>query len=162
MIYRNNFPNPNKRFSAGTIIMVKNSIARASFIKHTIMVPGYLHMLEVTPKDPDYPPYRVINFYGQQTLDGRLAQIGCIESLDPVKYTFLGGDFNFKDKPNQTTGRYTEPPARFMTAWNRTLEKHALCIAEFAPSKLGKKTLKLCNTTGGPRRGGQASDGARG
>ena len=128
VIYRNNFPNPNKRFSAGTIIMVKNSIARASFIKHTIMVPGYLHMLEVTPKDPDYPPYRVINFYGQQTLDGRLAQIGCIESLDPVKYTFLGGDFNFKDKPNQTTGRYTEPPARFMTAWNRTLEKHALTL----------------------------------
>ena len=127
VIYRNNFPNPNKRFSAGTIIMVKNSIARASFIKHT-MVPGYLHMLEVTPKDPDDPPYRVINFYGQQTLDGRLAQIGCIESLDPVKYTFLGGDFNFKDKPNQTTGRYTEPPARFMTAWNRTLEKHALTL----------------------------------
>ena len=101
--YRNNFPNPNKRFNAGTIIVVKNNIARSSFIKHTIMIPGYLHMLDVTPKDPDWPPYRIINFYGQQSPEDRLVQIGCIESLDPVRYTFLCGDFNFKDQQIQGT-----------------------------------------------------------
>ena len=128
MVYRNNFTNPNKRLNAGTLIVVNNNVARSSYIKHSILIPGYLQMLDVTPKDSSFPPFRILNFYGQQTVEDRLAQIGCIESLTPTRYTFLGGDFNFKDRPSQTTGRYKELPARFLTAWNRTLDKHGLSL----------------------------------
>jgi hypothetical protein len=124
VVYHNNFPNPNKRSNAGTLIIVNNKVARSSVIEHTILIPGYLQMLDVTPKDPSYPPYRILNFYGQQTMEDRLTQVGCIESLTPVRFTFLGGDFNFKDRPNQTTGRYKELPTRFLSAWNRALDKH--------------------------------------
>jgi hypothetical protein len=128
VVYRNNFPCPNARFNAGTLIVVNNSVARSSFIKHTILIPGYLQMLDVTPKDPGCPPYRILNFYGKQSVEDRAAQISCIESLAPVRFTFLGGDFNFKDRPNQTTGRFKELPSWFLTAWNRTLDKHGLSL----------------------------------
>lgn len=128
VVYHNNFPNPNKRSNAGTLIIVNNKVARSSVIEHTILIPGYLQMLDVTPKDPSYPPYRILNFYGQQTMEDRLTQVGCIESLTPVRFTFLGGDFNFKDRPNQTTGRYKELPTRFLSAWNRALDKHRLSL----------------------------------
>lgn len=128
VMFFNNFPSPQKRSNAGTLIIVNNKVARSSSIKHTILIPGYLQMLDITPQDPSYPPYRILNFYGQQTIEDRLTQISCIESLPPVRFTFLGGDFNFKDRPNQTTGRYKEPPAWFLTAWNRALDKHKLAL----------------------------------
>ena len=103
-MYRNNFTSPNKRLNAGTLIVVNNNVARSSYIKHSILIPGYLQMLDVTPKDPSFPPYRILNFYGQQTVEDRLAQIGCIESLTPTRLLSLGETSISKIGP-------TRPPA---------------------------------------------------